>query len=261
MQMVTLTSTLPTMVIPIAFTSPIKIAVTLVSILKMSAKAQAPMTRAVGWVLRREIMIITAVLTFLVTNWDTELNALYQNELDLSDELSFRYSTFRIGISGLGNNITGWGTAWADFDNDSDEDLLVVNGHVPVTDFEQDSQLVRLYGNLFAEENPGQFRDWTSLVGLGQTDLGPLMARGSAVADFDNDGDLDIAINQISGPVILLKNQSQPQNWLGAIVPEVQPGTIVTLTFANGTTLTREARHRLQLPSLRGPPLPFWIRQ
>ena len=126
-----------------------------------------------------------------VTNWDTELNALYRNQIDETDTLTFLYSTFRIGISGLGNNMTGWGTAWADFDHDTDSDLLVVNGHVPIGDLEADAQLVRFYSNRLAEGTPGQFREWTQLVGLGHDGLGPLMARGSAVADFDNDGDLE----------------------------------------------------------------------
>lgn len=183
-----------------------------------------------------------ALLDILVTNWDTELNALYRNQLDELDELQFRYSTFQIGITGLGNNLTGWGTAWVDFDNDSDEDLLVVNGHVPIGDLVADAQLVRLYGNQLVEGKPREFRDWTQRVGFGEGALGPLMARGSAVADFDNDGDVDIAVNQIGGPAVLLENQGTRNAWLGVIIPDGRPGTRIELTLADGSTQIRELR-------------------
>ncbi|NIL95681.1 MAG: CRTAC1 family protein, partial [Planctomycetales bacterium] len=125
-----------------------------------------------------------------VTNWERELNALYQNESGEEGHLTFQYSTYRIGISGLGNNMTGWGTAWLDLDQDTDLDLLVVNGRVPITDLAFDAQLVRLYRNRgwSLEQGlgrPGQFIEWTQQAGL--ADVGPLLARGSAVADYDND--------------------------------------------------------------------------
>lgn len=176
----------------------------------------------------------------LVTNWDTELNALYRNQIDEVGELNFRYSTYKIGIAGLGNNITGWGTAWVDFDHDGDQDLLVVNGHVPITDLTADAQLVRLYGNRLAEGLPNQFRDWTSFVGLGEDGLGPKMARGSAVADFDNDGDIDVAINTIGGKLILLENKVEQNNWFGVSIPGALPGCTAVLTLPDGTELVRE---------------------
>ena len=230
------------MVIRIAYIFVIKMRVKLGSTLKMSAKLRGQMILAAAWALPPGITIKTVLLDLHITNWDIELNALYANQSDVTDNLSFRYSTYRIGLSGLGNNVTGWGTTWGDFDNDSDQDLIVVNGHVPITDLESDAQLVRLYGNLIAEGQPGQFRDWTSRVGLSPNGLGPLMARGSAVADYDNDGDLDVAINQIGGPLVLLENRSQPQNWFGVIITDVLPGTLLTLTLEDGTTLVREAR-------------------
>lgn len=178
----------------------------------------------------------------LVTNWDTELNALYRNQTDEKGTLEFRYSTFQIGISGLGNNMTGWGTAWADFDHDTDQDLLVVNGHVPVTDFAADAQLVRLYANQLADDKPGQFREWTQLVGLGADGVGPIMARGSATADFDNDGDIDVAINSIGEDLVLLENQVAQNNWFGVSIPAALPGCTALLTLPDGTQLIREVQ-------------------
>ena len=176
----------------------------------------------------------------LVTNWNTELNALFRNTYTGQGEPTFLYSTARIGIAGLGNNMTGWGTTWADFDHDTDQDLLVVNGHVPIGDLINDAQLVRLYGNRLAEGLPNSFREWTQLVGLGSDGVGPLMARGSAVADYDNDGDLDVAINTIGGPAVLLQNQRTEGNWLIVRIPQFAPGTRIEAKLPNGPVLVRE---------------------
>ena len=174
-----------------------------------------------------------------VSNWDTEFHALYRGQGDSAD-LAFQYSTFRIGFAGFGDGQTGWGTAWGDFDNDSDLDLAVANGRVPIVDMGEDGELVRLFGNLLAEGRPGELRDWTARVSLG--DVGPLLGRGSAVADFDDDGDLDIAITQIGGPVTLLENRGTMGTWLGIEVEPATPGTIVTVLMENDRVLTREIR-------------------
>ncbi|MCB0106212.1 MAG: ScyD/ScyE family protein, partial [Caldilineaceae bacterium] len=147
----------------------------------------------------------------LITNWDRELNALYANQTVAADTLDFQYETFRIGMSGFGANQTGWGVQMADFDHDSDDDLLIVNGHVPITDFAVDAESVRFYRNRQQEllvtgstlaGPPRRFVDESDVVGLSA--VGPLMARGSASADFDNDGDLDVAVNTVGRHVVLL---------------------------------------------------------
>ncbi len=175
-----------------------------------------------------------------VTNWEAELNALYRNEIDERGELVFRYSTYRIGISGLGNNMTGWGTHFADFDHDGDMDLLVVNGRVPVSNMAADAELVRFYGNMQQEGKPGQFREWTRQVGLHQEGVGPLLARGSAMADFDNDGDLDVAINTIGGTPALLQNEDAKGHWLQVGFNGFYPGAVVEVVLPDGRSLMRE---------------------
>ncbi len=177
-------------------------------------------------------------LDLLVTNWEAELNALYRSELPETGELTFLYATSRIGIAGLGNGKTGWGTAWADFDHDTDLDLLTVNGRVPVTDLATDPELARLYGNLLAEGQPGQFRDWTEPAGLAA--VGPLLARGSAVADYDNDGDLDVAVNTIAGRARLLSNEGAAGRWLLVDIG-FAPGALVTATLPDGRRLVRHS--------------------
>lgn len=173
----------------------------------------------------------------IITNWEAELNALYANQTNGAD-ITFGYMTQRIGLAGLGNNKTGWGVAWADLDNDTDLDMLIAHGRVPVTDMESDPELIRLYGNLLAEGERGQFRDWTRTAGL--DDVGPRLARGSAVADFDNDGDLDVAINSIGGAVTLLANEDTPGHSVTIELAGFHPGAVVTLQLADGSSLRRE---------------------
>jgi cytochrome c peroxidase len=174
----------------------------------------------------------------MVTNWDVELNAIYRNQTAETGQLEFFYSTYRIGMSGLGNNMTGWGVHFADFDRDTDLDVLTVNGRVPITNPTMDAEFIRLYGNREEEGYAGQFREWTQQVGL--REVGTLMARGSAVADYDNDGDLDVAVNSISGEVVLLDNQTVDGNWLTIDLGGIYPGTIVEVILPNGKTLRRE---------------------
>ncbi|MEX2278791.1 MAG: ScyD/ScyE family protein, partial [Acidimicrobiia bacterium] len=178
-------------------------------------------------------------MDLFVTNWDVEFHALYRNQRS-GEDLTFDFVTYRVGLAGFGVGDTGWGATWGDFDNDTDLDLLVVNGRVPMEGTERDEELVRLFGNLFAEGKPGELRDWTERVEL--DGVGPLRARGSAVADFDNDGDLDVAVNQIGRDVVLLRNEGALSGWLSVEVKPAEPGTMVMVELTDGRVLTRELR-------------------
>ena len=102
----------------------------------------------------------------------------------------------------------GWGGGFADFDLDGDLDLLVVlGGAFSVDSVERDLLLLN--------DGAGHFTVATFEDGYFTT---ALCGRGSAFADFDNDGDLDVAINHKSAdsPANLLVNELPPGNhWLG----------------------------------------------
>jgi len=182
-------------------------------------------------------------IDLFITNWERELNALYRNTTEPGGPITFQYSTFRIGLSGLGNGMTGWGTHLVDLDNDTDRDLLIVNGRVPVTNLETDPELVRYYRNRTwsldgPSDRPGHFIEWTQQVGL--KELGTLLGRGSALADFDNDGAPDLAINQIAGDLVLLKSSGAAGNWLQVDLGGVYPGAHVTVELPDGRQLVGE---------------------
>ncbi len=172
----------------------------------------------------------------VVTNFDREYNALYKNQAMTNGNLEFEYSTFRMGLQGFGQNQTGWGVSWFDLDLDSHLDLMTAQGKVPVTDLQADREMLRFYHN----RGDSTFRDYSRLVGA--EDIGPLLARGMAAADYDNDGDMDVAIVTIGGPLVLLQNNGANGNWLTVALDNFAPGARLSATLPDGRTLARELR-------------------
>ena len=175
----------------------------------------------------------------LVTNIGYQMHSVYRNQSS-EEGLSFRDARSESGNVELGGRWTGWGTSWADFDLDTDLDLVVVNGSIPIVYPAADAQVVQVFGNLTAQGRAGQFEDLTEVAGLDE--VGPLLGRGGAVADFDNDGDLDIAINSIGGRLVLLRNSGAAGNWLEVQLDarSVHPGAVVTAVLPDGRELRRE---------------------
>ncbi len=172
-----------------------------------------------------------------VTNLGQQLHAVYLNQ-STEGSLFFRNATGEFGIKDIGVGWTGWGTTWADLDLDTDLDLMVVNGSVPVIDPPTDAQVAQVFGNLTAQGQIGQFEDLTDSTGLNE--VGPLLGRGGAVADFDNDGDLDMAVSTIGGQLALLQNNSTAGNWLEVLFDGFYPGAVVTAALPDGRELRRE---------------------
>jgi hypothetical protein len=137
-----------------------------------------------------------------VTNYEREAFALYRNEGDAN----FLHVSQRLGITDLGGLFVGFGTACEDFDSDGDQDIAVANGHVihypAYSPRRQLALLLEFDGRRFERT---RFR-------AGSYFEQPHEGRGLATADFDADGDLDIAISNLDEPLALLANDFQERN-------------------------------------------------
>jgi hypothetical protein len=139
------------------------------------------------------------------TNFSDDTPDLYHNNGDGT----FRDATF---TAGLGNhpNYLGWGIGFVDFDNDGWLDLFMANGHLDriIDQYHIDSTYAEpklLYHNQPGPAGQRRFVDVSQSSGPGVQLLSS--SRGVAFADYDNDGDVDIAINNMNGPAYLLRNE------------------------------------------------------
>jgi FG-GAP-like repeat/ASPIC and UnbV len=140
----------------------------------------------------------------------------------------------------FGRSYTGWGVSWADLDLDTDVDLLLANGAIPVTNLARDAEPIQVLESHTAQGRAGEFTDASGLVGVAR--LPQVVGRGLAVADYDNNGSLDIAISSVGGRLVLLKTNAGSGNWLEVAVEGFRPGTRVTALLPDGRRLVREAR-------------------
>jgi hypothetical protein len=146
-----------------------------------------------------------------VTNFSEEYNNLFHNEGDHFTERAFRSKTGAISLP-----FVGWGNAFVDYDNDGLQDLIAVNGHVyPQMDKARlgASAGYKQRRLVYHNRGDGSFDEVAAQFGPVMTE--ERVSRGLAASDLDNDGRVDLVINDLDGSPQVLRNESSGTgNWL-----------------------------------------------
>lgn len=146
-----------------------------------------------------------------ITNFEDQSNSLYRNDGDLT--FSEQSSAAKIGP--LTVPYLSWGDACTDFDNDGWPDLFMVNSHVyPQVDSLTAGGKYRQKKLAFQNQRDGTFKDVTNVAGPALSLL--QASRGVAVGDLDNDGRIDVVVENIDGAPLVLRNTTEnPGHWIG----------------------------------------------
>jgi enediyne biosynthesis protein E4 len=147
-------------------------------------------------------------LDIVRTNFSEQVTTLYRNYGG-----AFEVASIRAGL-GVNRKHVGFGVDFFDFDNDGWSDIFIANGHVysQIADrnlylsYREPKILYRNLGN-------GRFDDVSAKAGPAIT--AENIGRGCAFGDFDNDGDVDIIVNNLDGAPTLLRNDGGSRNnWI-----------------------------------------------
>ncbi len=140
------------------------------------------------------------------TNFSDDYNVLYRS----SGGAYLQDITFRARLAQITFRFLGFGTLFADFDNDGRLDIFAANGHIyPEVEkhglgstYRQPNQLFRNLGN-------GEFEEVGSQLGPGMALV--KSTRGAVLLDYDADGDLDLALSNMDERADLLRNELEPR--------------------------------------------------
>ena len=198
-------------------------------------------------------------------NFDLEkmknIRTIEANDLFISDSSNDELNKYNLSENvGRGYSSTGWSwdADFFDFDNDGDEDLYCLNGMNDFMVYGTENPTYNLNNiesknvefaqshkekNVFFVNENGFLNEQSSIIG------GDLLSnsRSAAYLDFENDGDLDIAINNYHDRGVCLRNTNKnQQNWL-KIKLEGDPKLKVNRDAIGAVIIVKNTKQNLQL--------------
>ena len=192
-------------------------------------------------------------LDLFKTNFSDDTSTLYRNNGDGT----FADVTFPAGL-GLNTQYLGWGVMFVDVDNHGWPDLLLVNGHVyPEVDSQHLGSNFREPKLLYRNNGNGTFSDISQNSGPGITAASS--ARGLAVGDLWNNGQMEAVISNMNAPPSLLVNDLENANhWIAfraigapASTTQTNAKTYSSSRDAIGARITVKAANRIFVDEVR----------
>lgn len=180
-------------------------------------------------------------LDIVKTNFSDDKSSLYKNHGDGT----FTDATFEAGL-GVNLAYLGWGVGFLDYDQDGFDDIFIANGHVyPEIDGHGFRSRYRQRKVLYRNTGKRAFVDVTASSGADL--LQPQTSRGIALGDIDNDGTLEILVNNENGRPSLYKNFGPRGNWIvvlavGSRSNRSAIGTRISVVAGGGRRMIREVR-------------------
>ncbi|HTL07357.1 MAG TPA: VCBS repeat-containing protein [Chitinophagaceae bacterium] len=134
-------------------------------------------------------------------------------------------------LAGISNTDWSWSALFSDYDNDGNKDLFITNGYVkdytemdflkysvdravksrqqtgvePVADYIKKMPSIEIPNYIFQNQGNGLFKKMTAEWGLDQKGV----SAGAAYADLDNDGDMDLVVNNTNALAAVYKNNAE----------------------------------------------------
>lgn len=198
-------------------------------------------------------------LDVYITHLDFELDRLYHNNGDGT----FTDDTYNSGIGQKAVLLSGIAAKFIDYDNDGWPDILQLNGAM--------LDNVNLYHSevsykepllMFRNSGKGHFDKVSDL--LGPDFMHPVAGRGLATADYDNDGDIDIAVNvRGESPELLRNDGGNANHWLEVLLIGTKSnrdgtGSVLKLT-SEGVTHMEQAKGGMSYMSASDPRIHFGL--
>ena len=176
-----------------------------------------------------------------VVNYASEPKSIFRN----LGNGAFQNNAYASNVASTNLQLIGFGLEACDYDLDGHKDLIIGNGHVlDRTDEQSNGSTYAQSQQLLHNQGDGTFADdWHSLGDL----IKPQVTRGIAVADYDNDGDLDVVMVAHNTPLKLFRNDGGNANhWISFAVRDAHHRSVV------GAKVTIESGGTRQTQAVRG---------